>query len=167
MLAPILAESEGILLFQEQILEIAHRFAGLTYADADGFRRAMSHQRSRREMEAMRARFVGGAVARGETQEAADRVFEAVSAFVGYGFCKSHAAEFARTIYQTAWLKAHYPAHYLAAFLSAQPAGYFPPHVVLEEAKRLNIPVLPVQVNASEDRFSVEPAGSMGGKRER
>ena len=72
-------------------------------------------------MEAMRARFVGGARARGETREAADRVFAAVSAFVGYGFCKSHAAEFARTIYQTAWLKAHYPAHYLAAFLSAQP----------------------------------------------
>src|SRR6185312_14294424 len=67
-----------------------------------------------------------------------------------------------RTIYQTAWLKAHYPAHYLAAFLSAQPAGYFPPHVVLEEAKHLRIPVLPVHVNASEDRFSVEPAGSVG-----
>jgi error-prone DNA polymerase len=163
VLAPILAESEGILLFQEQILEIAHRFAGLSYADADGFRRAMSHQRSRREMEAMRARFVGGALARGETHEAANRVFDAVSAFVGYGFCKSHAAEFARTIYQTAWLKAHYPAHYLAAFLSAQPAGYFPPHVVLEEAKRLRIPVLPVHMNASEDRFSVEPAGSVGG----
>jgi error-prone DNA polymerase len=163
VLSPILAESEGILLFQEQILEIAHRFAGLSYADADGFRRAMSHQRSRREMEAMRARFVGGALGRGETQDAANRVFDAVSAFVGYGFCKSHAAEFARTIYQTAWLKAWYPAHYLAAFLSAQPAGYFPPHVVLEEAKRLHIPVLPVHVNASEDRFSVEPAGSMGG----
>lgn len=161
VLGPILAESEGILLFQEQILEIAHRFAGLSYADADGFRRAMSHQRSRREMEAMRARFVGGAQACGETQEAADRVFAAVSAFVGYGFCKSHAAEFARTIYQTAWLKSRFPAHYLAAFLSAQPAGYFPPHVVLEEAKRLRIPVLPVHVNASEDRFSVEPAGSI------
>lgn len=162
VLAPILAESEGILLFQEQILEIAHRFAGLTYAEADGFRRAMSHQRSRQEMEAMRARFVGGAYLRGETREDAERVFEAVSAFVGYGFCKSHAAEFARIIYQTAWLKAHYPAHYLAAFLSAQPAGYFPPHVVLEEAKRLRIPVLPVHVNHSEDKFSVEPVGSMG-----
>jgi error-prone DNA polymerase len=159
VLGPILAESEGILLFQEQILEIAHRFAGLSYAEADGFRRAMSHQRSRREMETMRQRFVGGALAHGETQEAATRVFEAVSAFVGYGFCKSHAAEFARTIYQTAWLKAYYPAHYLAAFLSAQPAGYFPPHVVLEEAKRLRIPVLPVHVNTSEDRFSVERLG--------
>lgn len=123
VLGPILAESEGILLFQEQIPEIAHRFAGLSYADADGFRRAMSHQRSRREMEAMHARFVDGALAQGETREAADRVFEAVSSFVGYGFCKSHAAELVRTSYQTAWLKAWYPAHYLAAFLSAQPAA--------------------------------------------
>ncbi|HEX8732307.1 MAG TPA: hypothetical protein VF725_09650, partial [Ktedonobacterales bacterium] len=79
--------------------------------------------------------------------------------FVGYGFCKSHAAEFARTIYQTAWLKAHYPAHYLAAFLSAQPAGFFPPHVVLEEAKLLGAPVLPADISRSEDRFTVERVG--------
>src|SRR6185312_9931189 len=78
----------------------------------------------------------------------------------GYGFCKSHAAEFARTIYQTAWLKAHYPAHYLAAFLSAQPAGFFPPHVIDEEAKQMKIPVLGVDINRSEDRFTVERVGS-------
>jgi error-prone DNA polymerase len=160
VLAPILADSEGILLFQEQILEIAHAFAGLRYAEADGFRRAMSHVRSPEEMERMRGRFVAGAVRQGEALEAATRVFDAISHFVGYGFCKSHAAEFARTIYQTAWLKAHYPAHYLAAFLSAQPAGFFPPHVVLEEAKRLRIPVLGVDINRSEDRFTVERVGS-------
>ena len=113
----------------------------------------------------MRGRFVGGATARGETEADATRVFEAISHFVGYGFCKSHAAEFARTIYQTAWLKAHYPAHYLAAFLSSQPAGFFPPHVVLEEAKLLGIPVLPVNLNRSEDRFSVERVGSPGHER--
>jgi error-prone DNA polymerase len=160
ILAPILADSEGILLFQEQILEIAHAFAGLSYAEADGFRRAMSHQRSHREMEEMRKRFVAGALQQGERLEDATRVFDAISHFVGYGFCKSHAAEFARTIYQTAWLKAHYPAHYLAAFLSAQPAGFFPPHVVLQEAKRLKIPVLGVDINRSEDRFTVERVGS-------
>jgi error-prone DNA polymerase len=160
VLAPILADSEGILLFQEQILEIAHAFAGLSYAEADGFRRAMSHVRSMEEMERMRGRFVASAVQHGESLEAATRVFDAISHFVGYGFCKSHAAEFARTIYQTAWLKAHYPTHYLAAFLSAQPAGFFPPHVVLEEAKRLKIPVLGVDINRSEDRFTVECVGS-------
>jgi error-prone DNA polymerase len=162
ILGPILAGSEGILLFQEQILEIAHQFAGLSYAEADGFRRAMSHAREVDEMEAMRARFLAGALARGERVEDATRVFEAVAHFVGYGFCKSHAAEFARVIYQTAWLKAHYPAHYLAAFLSVQPAGFFPPHVVLEEAKRLGVPVLGVDLNRSESRFSVERVGSAG-----
>jgi error-prone DNA polymerase len=165
VLAPILADSEGILLFQEQILEIAHSFAGLSYAEADGFRRAMSHVRSPEEMERMRGRFVIGAVQQGESLEAATRVFDAISHFVGYGFCKSHAAEFARTIYQTAWLKSHYPAHYLAAFLSAQPAGFFPPHVVLEEAKRLKIPVLSVDINRSEDRFTIERVGSAGYER--
>jgi error-prone DNA polymerase len=160
VIGPILRDSEGILLFQEQILMIAHAFAGLSYAEADNFRRAMSHARSPREMAAMRERFLAGALALGESSADAERVFEAISHFVGYGFCKSHAAEFSRTIYQTAWLKAHYPAQYLAAFLSSQPAGYFPPHVVLEEAKRLGIPVLPVDINASEDRFSVERVGS-------
>jgi error-prone DNA polymerase len=120
----------------------------------------MSHVRSMEEMERMRGRFMAGAVRQGESLEAATRVFDAISKFVGYGFCKSHAAEFARTIYQTAWLKAHYPAHYLAAFLSAQPAGFFPPHVVLQEAKRLKIPVLGVDINRSEDRFTVERVGS-------
>jgi error-prone DNA polymerase len=160
VLGPLLAESQGILLFQEQILLIAHTYAGLSYAEADGFRRAMSHARTPAEMAAMRARFLAGAGARGEPVEEAERVFGAISQFVGYGFCKSHAAEFARTIYQTAWLKAHYPAHYLAAFLSSQPAGFFPAHVVLEEAKHLGIPVLPVSVQYSENRFSVERVGS-------
>jgi error-prone DNA polymerase len=160
VLGPILADSEGVLLFQEQILEVAHQFAGLTYAEADGFRRAMSHMRSMEEMEHMRGRFMGGALRQGETVEDATRVFDAIAKFVGYGFCKSHAAEFARTVYQTAWLKAHYPAHYLAAFLSAQPAGFFPPHVVLQEAKQMKIPVLDVDINHSEDRFTVERVGS-------
>ncbi|HEX9070099.1 MAG TPA: DNA polymerase III subunit alpha, partial [Ktedonobacterales bacterium] len=164
VLGSILRDSEGILLFQEQILEIAHQFAGLTYAEADGFRRAMSHAREPAEMAAMRDQFVAGARAQGESEADATRVFEAVSHFVGYGFCKSHAAAFAKVIYQTAWLKAHYPAHYLAAFLSAQPAGFFPPHVVLEEAKRLGIPVLRVDVNRSEDVFSVEKVGSPPGR---
>lgn len=125
----------------------------------------MSHARYPAAMEAMRARFVEGATGRGETHEAAARVFDAISNFVGYGFCRSHAAEFGKTIYATAWLKAHYPAHYLAAFLSAQPAGFFPPHVVLEEARQLGIPVLPPDVNRGEDRFTVERVGSAGAER--
>ncbi len=107
---------------------------------------------------------MAGARQRGEALGDAVRVFEAISAFVGYGFCCSHAAEFARTVYQSAWLKAHHPAHYLVAFLSCQPAGFFPPHVVLEEAKQLGSPVLGVDVNRSQDRFSVERVGTAPGR---
>lgn len=156
VLEPILRDTLGIVLFQEHVLEIAHHFAGLSYADADGFRRAMSHYRTSSEMEGMRAVFVEGAVRKNIPLHLANRVFDEISCFVGYGFCKSHAAAFARTIYQTAWLKAHYPAHYLAAFLSSQPAGFFPPATVLEEAKQLGIPVLPADIQLSAGCFSVE-----------
>jgi error-prone DNA polymerase len=155
-LEPILRDTLGIVLYQEQVLEIAHVVAGLSYGDADGFRKAMSHYRTSSEMEGMRARFVDGAVGQGIPQPVATRIFDEIACFVGYGFCRSHAAAFARTIYQTAWLKAHYPAHYLAAFLASQPAGFFPAATVLEEAKLLGIAVLPVDLQRSAAAFGVE-----------
>jgi error-prone DNA polymerase len=155
-LEQILNDTLGIVLYQEQVLEIAHVVAGLSYGDADGFRKAMSHYRTSSEMEGMRARFVNGAVGQGIPCVTATRIFEEIACFVGYGFCRSHAAAFARTIYQTAWLKAHYPAHYLAAFLASQPAGFFPAATVLEEAKLLGIPALPVDIQASSAAFAVE-----------
>jgi error-prone DNA polymerase len=156
LLEPILRDTLGTVLFQEHTLQIAHDVAGLSYGEADGFRRAMSHYRTASEMEGMRTLFVDGAVGKGLAPPVAHQIFESIACFVGYGFCKSHAAAFAKSIYQTAWLKAHYPAHYLAAFLSAQPAGFFPPSTVLEEAKLLGIPVMPVCIQQSADRFSVE-----------
>ncbi|HEY1390317.1 MAG TPA: DNA polymerase III subunit alpha [Ktedonobacterales bacterium] len=155
-LEPILKDTLGIVLYQEQVLEIAHIVAGLSYGDADGFRKAMSHYRTSSEMEGMRARFITGAVGQGIPHATATRIFDEIACFVGYGFCRSHAAAFARTIYQTAWLKAHYPAHYLAAFLASQPAGFCPAATVLEEAKLLGIPVLPVDIQASPVAFTVE-----------
>lgn len=155
-LEPILRDTLGIVLYQEQVLEIAHVVAGLSYGDADGFRKAMSHYRTSSEMEEMRARFVEGAIGQGIPHATATRIFDEIACFVGYGFCRSHAAAFARTIYQTAWLKAHYPAHYLAAFLASQPAGFFPASTVLEEAKLLGIPVFPVDIQMSAAAFGVE-----------
>ncbi|MGE5334900.1 MAG: DNA polymerase III subunit alpha [Nitrososphaerota archaeon] len=159
-LEPILRDTLGIVLYQEQVLEIAHVVAGLSYGEADGFRKAMSHYRTSSEMEGMRARFVEGAVGQGISQATATRIFDEIACFVGYGFCRSHAAAFARTIYQTAWLKAHYPAHYLAAFLASQPAGFFPAATVLEEAKLLGISVLPVDIQTSAAAFGVERAAA-------
>lgn len=161
-LEPILRDTLGIVLYQEQVLEIAHTVAGLSYGEADGFRKAMSHYRTSSEMEGMRARFVDGAIGQGIPQAVATRIFDEIACFVGYGFCRSHAAAFARTIYQTAWLKAHYPAHYLAAFLASQPAGFFPAATVVEEAKLLGIPVLPADIQRSNAAFDVERMGDAG-----
>lgn len=161
-LEPILKDTLGIVLYQEQVLEIAHTVAGLSYGEADGFRKAMSHYRTSSEMEGMRVRFVEGAIGQGISAAVATRVFDEIACFVGYGFCRSHAAAFARTIYQTAWLKAHYPAHYLAAFLASQPAGFFPASTVVEEAKLLGIPVLPVDIQRSAAAFGVERVEEVG-----
>ncbi|HEX6542671.1 MAG TPA: DNA polymerase III subunit alpha [Ktedonobacterales bacterium] len=153
-LEPILRDTLGVVLYQEQVLEIAHEVAGLSYGEADGFRRAMSHYRTQSEMEGMRDRFVAGAVRQGIARGVAERIFDELACFTGYGFCRSHAASFAKTTYITAYLKAHWPAHYLAGFLSAQ-GGFFPASVIVEEAKHLGIPTFPVDVQASKPFFSV------------
>jgi error-prone DNA polymerase len=151
-----LHESLGVILYQEQVLKVAHDLAGMSYAEADGFRRAMTHDRTEREMESMRASFIFGTTKNGVDRRAAERVFEQLAAFAAYGFCKAHAATYAILAYQTLWLKCHYPAEYFAAVLSNQPMGYYPPRVLLAEAKRSGVKVLPPDINKSPAQFSVE-----------
>ena len=155
-LEPVLRDTYGIILFQEQVLEVAHRFAGMSLSDADEFRRLMSKFRSSTEMEAMRERFVSGAI---ETHKVhpnlAHRVFDIVAKFVGYGFCRSHAAAFARTVYQSAYLKAHFPAAYMAGVLEHKP-GFYPLHTLLEEARMLGVKVLPPCLLRSGVKYSLE-----------
>jgi error-prone DNA polymerase len=160
-LEPVLRDSYGIILFQEQVLEVAHVFAGMNLSEADEFRRLMSKERDRAEMEAMREKFVSGAV---ETHRdtrypaspaLANRVFDLVSKFVGYGFCRSHAAAFARTVYQSSYLKAHHPAAYMAAVLEHKP-GFYPLHTLLEEARLCGVQVLPPCIHRSGVKYSLE-----------
>ena len=164
-LEPVLRDTYGIILFQEQVLEVAHIFAGMNLSDADEFRRLMSHGRDREKMEAMREKFVRGAVEthRGTESPAsaglANRVFDLVSKFVGYGFCRSHAAAFARTVYQSAFLKAHHPAAFMAGVLEHKP-GFFPLHTILEEARAFGVTVLPPCVLWSGVSYSLERLGS-------
>ncbi len=146
----------GVLIYQEQVLEIAAAIAGFTLGEADQLRRAMTSDRSRDEMMSMADTFVEKAVQRGVERAVAEEVFRQVSGFAAYGFCKAHAACFAKISYQTAWLKRHYPAEFLAGILSAQPMGFYPPRTVAEEAKRLGSRILPPCVNASDHRFTVE-----------
>jgi len=151
-----LGETLGVILYQEQVLKVAHDLAGMSYAEADGFRRAMTHDRTHEEMEKMRDSFIRSAVRNGVAEDVAGEVFEQLAAFAAYGFCKAHAAAYAVLSYQTLWLKCHYTAEFMAALLSNQPMGYYPPRVLLADAKRLGVKVLPLDINRSSSRYTVE-----------
>jgi error-prone DNA polymerase len=160
-LEPVLRDTYGVILFQEQVLEVAHLFAGMSLQEADEFRRLMSRFRDRGEMEAMREAFVRGAIATHAAsphpvgEPLAHAVFDLVALFVGYGFCRSHAAAFARTVYQSAYLKAHFPAAYMAAVLEHKP-GFYPLQTLLEEARHLGVQVLPPCLHRSGIKYLLE-----------
>ena len=154
-LEPVLKDTYGIILFQEQVLEVAHRFAGMTLSEADDFRALMSRFRDPGEMEQMRDRFVAGAVRRGVDEPTANDVFNKVSNFVGYGFCRSHAAAFAKTVYESCYLKKHHPAAFMAAIMQQRP-GMYNLMTLQEEARRFGVQTLPPEVNRSGVRYDVE-----------
>ncbi len=151
-----LGETLGVILYQEQVLKVAHDLAGMSYAEADGFRRAMTHDRTEEEMEKMRDSFISCSCKNGVSRKIAEKVFEQLAAFAAYGFCKAHAAAYAILAYQTLWLKCHYPAEFFAAVLSNQPMGYYPPRVLVADAKRFGVEILPPDINNSFDRYTVE-----------
>lgn len=153
-LEPILHDTLGIILFQEQVLEIAHRFAGMPLDQADDFRALVSKNRDRAMMERMRSTFIDGAVARGVDAVTAEVVYEKVAHFVGYGFCRSHAAAFAKTVYQSAWLKTHYPAAYMAAFMQHRP-GMYNLMTLEEEARRCGADILMPCLQQSSLRYTL------------
>ncbi|MGA8361212.1 MAG: hypothetical protein WB793_06240 [Candidatus Dormiibacterota bacterium] len=161
-LEPILAETCGVVLYQEQILRIVMEIAGYTAGEADRFRRAMNRHRSRVEMEELRDGFIHRCIDHDLDESVAQQIFKSVAGFAEFGFCKSHAAAFARTAYETAWLRMTYPAHYTCALLNAQPMGFYHPSVLVDDAKRHGVTILPVDVTKSRARCAVEalePAG--------
>jgi error-prone DNA polymerase len=145
----ILSDTLGVILYQEQVMQVAIDICGYTALEADIFRKAMGSHRSHQKMQAERGKFVGGAMRTGLTEEAADQLFKQCSAFAEFGFARAHAAAFAKISYDTAWLKHYYPAHYTAGVLNNQPMGFYSPAVVANDAKRHGIPILPVDVNES------------------
>jgi error-prone DNA polymerase len=155
-LAPVLDETMGVILFQEQVLGVAQAIGGFTPGEGDLLRRAMTRKRSYEEIEKMRARFVEGALRKGLSREIADDTFDKIAAFGGYGFCKSHAAAFARTTYETGYMKLYHPAAFYTAFMNHQPLGFYSPEVIVEDAKRHGLRVLGVDVNRSGPKCTVE-----------
>ncbi len=162
-LEPVLNDTLGVILYQEQVMEIAIRVAGFSAADSDGFRRAMGTWRSEREMEKLHRRFVDGCIdLSGMTPDDAEELFRRVAAFASFGFAKSHAAAFARTAYESSFLKLFYPAQFTVGLLNAQPMGFYPIEVLINDAKRHGVAVLPVDINASTYDTTTEWVGRPG-----
>ena len=157
LLEPILKDTLGVILYQEQIIEIAMYVAGMTPSGADGFRRAMTRHLNRVEMSSLEGDFINGCLGNGVPREVADQLFAAVQGFAVYGFCRSHAAAFARTSYETSWLKLNHPVEFGCGLLNNQPMGFYHPSVLVEDLKRHGVTVLPVDVNRSDVRCLPEP----------
>jgi len=156
----ILRRTYGVIVYQEQVIEVASAVAGFSLAEADLLRRTMTHERSMEEMDAIGRNFVEKAMERGASQEVADEVFRQLRGFAAYGFNKAHAACFAIVCNASAWLKAHHPAEFYCGILNNQPMGFYSPRVVLNDARRFGLEVLPLDVNLSGERFEVERDGT-------
>ena len=161
LLAEPLRETLGVVVFQDQVLEVAIALAGFSVGEAEGLRRAMSRKRSEEAIEAFRERFVEGAVAKGVDAKLADEVYDKLVGFSGFGFPKSHAAAFGLLAYQSAWLRHHYPAEFLCALLNAQPMGFYPPASLVRDAQRRGVEVRPPNVNRSQAKCTIEPSNTV------
>jgi len=156
VLEPILAETYGIIVYQEQIIRIATELAGYSAADADLMRRAVG-KKKKKDLEEQHSRFVSGAVARGIPQQVAEDIFADIELFADYGFNKPHSAAYAVITLQTAYLKAHYPVEYMAALLSVERGNLAKLTYFVGETRRLGIEIRPPDINYSETDFCIEP----------
>ena len=155
MLEGVLKETYGIIVYQEQVMQIAQILAGYSLGEADLLRRAMG-KKKKEEMDAQRARFVAGAEAKGVPPAQSGSIFDLVDKFAGYGFNKSHAAAYAFLSYQTGWLKANHPVEFFAASMSLDIANTDKLAVFYQDAKRFNVKIRPPCVNRSMADFDVE-----------
>jgi error-prone DNA polymerase len=162
-LEPVLRDTLGAIVFQDQVIEVAMAFAGFSPGEAEGLRRAMSRNRSEAAMRAYEAKFVEGATARGASEEVARKVYSQIVGFSGFGFPKAHSAAFGLLAYQSTWLRVHYGVEFLCSLLNEQPMGFYPPDSLVHEAQRRGIQVLPPCVLASQAECSVEWVAVAGG----
>lgn len=150
-----LGDTYGVMIYQEDVLKVAHAVAGMTLEEADTLRRAMSKKRGPREMARSMKRFLEGAAARGVPEDSAREIWELIANFASYAYCKAHAATYGELACQCVWLKAHYPAEFFTAVL-ANGGGFYAPQVYVSEARRRGVPVLPPDVNRSALNYTQE-----------
>ena len=156
-LEPILSETYGIILYQEQVMQIAASIAGYSLSEADSLRKAMTGL-SKEEMENQEARFLKGAISKGCRANVANEIFKLISKFASYGFVKAHAAVYAELSYKTCYIKAHYPAELISVVLTNN-SGYYSRAQYIEEARRFGIKIKLPHINKSGFKFSVEDEG--------
>jgi error-prone DNA polymerase len=149
LLEPVLKDTLGTIVFQEQVIEVAMALAGFSSPEAESLRRAMSRKRSEEAILAHHERFVKGARGRGVSDAVAERVWLQIQGFSGFGFPKAHSAAFGLLAYQSAWLREHYPPEFLCSLLNEQPMGFYPPDSLAHEAQRRGVRMAPPTVNAS------------------
>ncbi len=155
VLEPILAETFGVIVYQDQVLQIVNQFAGFSFGQADILRKAMG-KKERAEMAQQRDKFMAGAEANGHKQAKAEEIFDLIEPFAGYAFNKAHAVCYAIVAYQTAYLKANYPLEYYAALMATQAGDTEKLVAFVEDARRNKIELLPPDINKSQLGFAVE-----------
>ena len=151
-----LRDTLGVVVFQDQVLDVAMAAARFSVGEAEGLRRAMSRKRSEEAIEAHRPRFVAGCIGNDIDEQTAHAIYDKLVGFSGFGFPKSHAAAFGLLAYQSAWLRRYHPAEFLCALLNAQPMGFYPPSSLVRDAQRRGVEVCPPHINDSEARCSVD-----------
>ena len=155
-LEPVLRDTLGTIVFQDQVLEVAMAFAGFSAGEAEGLRRAMSRRRSEAAIRAYEEKFLAGAAERGASSETATTVWNQIVGFSGFGFPKAHSAAFGLLAYQSTWLRVHYHPEFLCALLNEQPMGFYPPDALVHEAQRRGVEVRPPCVARSGAECMVE-----------
>ena len=156
-LEPVLRDTLGTIIFQDQVIEVAMAFAGFSPGEAEGLRRAMSRKRSAAAIEAYHQRFVEGAArTHGADAETAERVYTMIVGFSGFGFPKAHGAAFGLLAYQSTWLRVHYGPEFLCALLNEQPMGFYAPDTLAHEAQRKGIELVAPDVNLSGEECTVD-----------
>ncbi|UTV54431.1 error-prone DNA polymerase [Burkholderia arboris] len=155
-LKPALERTQGVPIFQEQVMQVAMIAAGFTPGEADQLRRAMAAWKRKGNLEQYHRRIVDGMRERDYPPEFAEQIFEQIKGFGDYGFPESHAASFAKLAYASSWLKCHEPAIFLAALLNSQPMGFYPPSQLVQDAKRHGVQVMPIDVTQSNWEASLE-----------
>jgi error-prone DNA polymerase len=155
-LEPVLRDTLGTIVFQDQVIETSMKFAGFSAGEAEGLRRAMSRRRSEEAMRAYERKFIEGAMANGATRESAERVYAQIVGFSGFGFPKAHSAAFGLLAYQSAWLREHYGPEFVCGLLNEQPMGFYPPDALVHEAQRRRLEILPADVLVSDVLCKVE-----------